>query len=116
MHWYMQLAGCVSFAHGRFNHWNCLADFAGASANYIYYWHVKEHLSTIGKSPALDTMARARLVADEGGIQPYVLWLGAALHLFMVGLILAAVGQGPTGGELGDPGDQNPVQSFFRTG
>ena len=87
--------------------------FAGASANYIYYWHVKDHLSNIGKSPALDTMARARLVADEGGIQPYVLWLGAALHLFMVGLILAAVGQGPTGGELGDPGDQNPVQKFF---
>ena len=86
---------------------------AGASANYIYFWHVKDHLNNIRTRSGLDTMARARLVAEEGGIQPYVLWLGAALHLFMVGLIIAAIGQGPPGGEVGAPGEPTPEQKFF---
>ena len=56
---------------------------------------------------------RVRLVKDEGGVQPYVLWLGAALHLFMVGLILAAIEQEPPDGEPWDTGEGEPNPKFF---
>jgi hypothetical protein len=76
---------------------------AGASANYIYFWHVKDHLQKIRSRAKLDPNLQMRLVKDAGGIQPYVLWLGIALHLFMVGLIIAAIQQGTFEGPPFDP-------------
>ncbi|MCA9471844.1 MAG: DUF2628 domain-containing protein [Nitrospirales bacterium] len=67
---------------------------AGVSANYLYYWHIKDHVERVRKNPGLDSQQQARTLKEEGGIQPYVLWLGAALHLFKVGLILALMNQG----------------------
>lgn len=86
---------------------------AGASANHLYFCHVKDKVQRIMAVPNLDTLARARLVQEEGGVQPYVLWLGAALHALMLGLLIAAIVQGPpevdpTGGSEG-----NPVPKFF---
>lgn len=68
---------------------------AGASANYLYYWHVKDKVQRIMAVPNLDASVRARLIQEEGGVQPYVLWLGAALHALMLGLLIAAIVQGP---------------------
>lgn len=81
---------------------------AGASANYLYYWHVKDKVQRIMAVPNLDASVRARLIQEEGGVQPYVLWLGAALHALMLGLLIAAIVQGPpdadpTGGTDGTP-------------
>ena len=45
--------------------------------------------------PNLDATVRARLIQEEGGVQPYVLWLGAALHVLMLGLLIGALVQGP---------------------
>lgn len=67
---------------------------AGVSANYIYFWHLKDHLARITSSPDLARMAQLRLMGENGGVQPYVLWLGLALHLLMVGAIIAAMGEG----------------------
>lgn len=75
---------------------------AGGSANYLYYWHVKDKIQQIMAVPNLDDAARARLIQEEGGVQPYVIWLGLALHVLMLGVLIAAIVQGPPG--EGPPG------------
>jgi hypothetical protein len=64
--------------------WN---GFAGLTANFLYYTHVKLNLAMIDRRPAMDIAARERLIADAGGIQPYVWWLG-------LGLMAVAIAQG----------------------
>ena len=64
--------------------WN---GFAGLTANFLYYTHVKLNLAIIDRRSATDTTARERLIADAGGIQPYVWWLG-------LGLMAVAIAQG----------------------
>ncbi|WP_454063854.1 DUF2628 domain-containing protein [Candidatus Nitrospira salsa] len=66
---------------------------AGVSANYLYYWHIKDNIERVRKSPELDSAKQIQVLKEEGGIQPYVLWLGVALHLFKFGLILALMNQ-----------------------
>ncbi len=72
--------------------WNI---FAAASANYLYYMHVKLSLAMIEQRAGLDQEARAHLIHDAGGIQPYVWWLGigmAALKIaFVFGIMDAPV-------------------------
>lgn len=72
---------------------------AGASANYIYYWHVKEHLGQIRAKGALDGAAQKRLLQDLGGVQPYVIWLGVALYLLMLALLIEVIREGPPEGK-----------------
>ena len=64
---------------------------AGTSANYIYYWHIKDHLQRIRSQAKLDFATRIRLVKEEGGVQLYVLWLGMALYLFYIGMTIAVI-------------------------
>lgn len=85
---------------------------AGATGNYIYYWHLKDQLQTIASRSGLDPMAQARLLGQEGGVQPYVLWLGIALHLLMIGILIAAVGEGPPG-EMPFPGTEPTADQKF---
>ena len=86
---------------------------AGASANYLYFWHVKDKLQRIMALPNMDDTARANMVRDEGGVQPYVLWLGAALHVFMFGLLIAAISQGPPEGDFLEGAEERPTPKFF---
>jgi hypothetical protein len=69
---------------------------AGASANYIYCWHVKEQVAEIRRSQAAEPAARDRLLEDIGGVQPYVLWLGVGLHIILVALLVVAISKGPS--------------------
>jgi len=87
--------------------------FAGASANYLYFWHVKDRIRKIRSRSELDALSRARQLKEEGGVQLYVLWLGAALHLFMIGLLLAALGQGSLPEGPWNPGDEGSPPKFF---
>jgi len=86
---------------------------AGASANYLYYWHVKDKVQRIMSIPNMDDTARANLVREEGGVQPYVLWLGAALHVFMFGLLVSAISQGVPEGGLPEGLEERPTPKFF---
>jgi hypothetical protein len=86
---------------------------AGASANYLYFWHVKDKLQRIMSIPNMDSMARAELVREEGGVQPYVLWLGAALHVLMMGLLVAAISEGPPEGDLLEGSEERLQPKFF---
>jgi len=86
---------------------------AGASANYLYFWHVKDKLQRIMSIPNMDPTARAELVREEGGVQPYVLWLGAALHVLMMGLLVAAISEGPPEGDLLEGSEERLQPKFF---
>lgn len=81
---------------------------AGASANYIYYWHLKDILLRVKKRAALDHTARLRELAEEGGIQPYVLWLVAASFLLKLGVLFALLGEPPLEEEFPLPDAEGP--------
>lgn len=85
---------------------------AGGSANYLYYWHLKDHLLKITAKPFPDQSSRLRELAEDGGVQVYVLWLGIALHVLMIGLLISAIGQVPPESfPPTDPGSQRTVPS-----
>lgn len=86
---------------------------AGASANYLYYWHVKDKVQRIMAMPSLDDPGRAHLIQEEGGVQPYVLWLGVVLHMLMLGLLAATIAQGPPVEDPLGGTEGRPVQKFF---
>src|SRR2546429_5776733 len=77
---------------------------AGASANYIYYWHVKEHLAEIRTKGTFDSAARERLLLDLGGVQPHVIWLGVALYALMLALLIEVIREGPPEGKKSQGG------------
>ena len=88
---------------------------AGASANYLYYWHLKDIVLKAKKRAALDPAARLRELAEEGGIQPYVLWLVVALILLKIGVLYALLDDLPLQDEavpLPDAEEQGDRRAF----
>jgi hypothetical protein len=71
---------------------------AGASANYIYYWHVREQLGQVRAKPGLTRTIQEQHVQDLGGVQPYVIWVGALLHAVMLAVLIEAYREGPPEG------------------
>ncbi|MGQ0809606.1 MAG: DUF2628 domain-containing protein [Nitrospiraceae bacterium] len=67
---------------------------AGVSANYIYFWHVKEHLGMIQGRSNTGAAGRDQLLREAGGVQPYVVWVGIALLALKVALLIAILRQG----------------------
>lgn len=60
---------------------------AGVSANYVYYWHVREGVEEIKRKPWLDRAAQEAALAEAGGVQPYVIGVGIVLYaLFFASL------------------------------
>ena len=57
---------------------------AAVSANYLYFWHVKDHLQKLKTQGLVDQTSREGFLKEEGGVQPYVIGLGALLMLFGV--------------------------------
>ena len=55
---------------------------AGVSANYLYFWHAKDHLEKMKSRGLVDRTSQERFLKEEGGVQIYVIWLGAILMLF----------------------------------
>ncbi|MEE8241758.1 MAG: zinc-ribbon domain-containing protein [Nitrospirales bacterium] len=64
---------------------------AGATANYLYFWHIKDHLRHIREHAGPHRAFPEGILRDTGGVQPYVFVLGIMLHL----LVLVAILQGP---------------------
>jgi hypothetical protein len=79
---------------------------AGVSANYIYYWHIKEQLATIRIQRTLDPAARDRMLSDAGGVQPYVVWVGVGLFALKVALLITILQDSPP-----DSGQPVPQQT-----
>jgi hypothetical protein len=61
---------------------------AGATANYLYYWHCKEQIAEIKKTGWLNQPVQEAALKEAGGVQPYVIYVGIALYvLALAGLV-----------------------------
>ena len=54
---------------------------AGATANYVYYWHCREQIASIKQQAWNDPAQQHAALKEEGGVQPYVIWVGVAFYL-----------------------------------
>lgn len=63
--------------------WNGIA---AVTANYLYYMHVQFTLEGIDRRVSADRAIRDRLIADAGGVQPYVWWLGIGLMAMAIAM------------------------------
>lgn len=84
---------------------------AGVSANYIYFWHVKDRLVAIQSQRLFDPAAQDKLVRDEGRVQPYVVWVGVGLFALKIALLIAILREGPPGQEKPTPSKSRPAAS-----
>jgi hypothetical protein len=71
---------------------------AGLSANYIYFWHVKEQVGKIKTERITDGETRRHMLGELGGVQPYVVWVGVGLLLVKVVLFVVIFKEGPPDG------------------
>jgi hypothetical protein len=74
---------------------------AGATGNYLYYWHCLEHIGEIKKSGRVDPDT----LRDSGGVQPYVIWVGVAFYILFFVMLIKMAQEGPPGL------DRQPTQS-----
>lgn len=54
---------------------------AGATANYVYYWHCREHIAAIKQQAWNDPPQQQAAIKEEGGVQPYVIWVGVVFYV-----------------------------------
>ncbi len=72
---------------------------ASVSANYVYYWHLKDIFIRVKQRMGVSPENRQRELADAGGVQPYVLWLVVASILLKVVVFMAMMGDVPLDSE-----------------
>lgn len=54
---------------------------AGATANYVYYWHCREQIGTIKQQTWNDQTKQVMAIKEAGGVQPYVIWVGVVFYV-----------------------------------
>ena len=72
---------------------------AGATANYVYYWHCREHINDIKRGTGSDPEKLDEALKASGGVQSYVIWIGVALYLLFAVTMFKMVQDGPPDGE-----------------
>ena len=82
---------------------------AGVSANYIYFWHVKEQVGKIKTERITDGEARRHMFGELGGVQPYVVWVGVGLLVLKVVLVVIIFKEGPPEGSDRDRPKAKPA-------
>lgn len=68
---------------------------AGATANYLYYWHCREQIAEIKKRALSHPDMRDFALKEAGGVQPYVIWVGVAFYILFVATLIKMVQDGP---------------------
>ncbi len=68
---------------------------AGATANYLYYWHCREHLGEMKQTSRMDPSAQGTALKESGGVQPYVIWVGIVFYLIFLATLVKMVQEGP---------------------
>lgn len=76
---------------------------AGATANYLYYWHGKEQISAIKKAVGMNHAAQEAAIKEAGGVQPYVIWVGVAFYVIFFATLLKMIEEGPPGPDTVPP-------------
>jgi len=73
---------------------------AGATANYLYYWHCREHIGEITKPGGLNPVEQETALKESGGVQSYVIWVGVVFYLMFLVTLAKMVQEGPTDPDL----------------
>lgn len=68
---------------------------AGATANYLYYWHCKEQIAEIKKTGWMNQQAQETAVNEAGGVQPYVFWVGIVFYIIFLATLVKMIEEGP---------------------
>lgn len=72
---------------------------AGATANYLYYWHCKEEIAEIKKAGKLDPAAQEAAIKEAGGVQPYVIYVGIVLYVIALAGLAKMIEEGQLDGD-----------------
>ena len=68
---------------------------AGATANYIYYWHCREQIGRIKSGPWADAVKQDEALKEAGGVQPYVIYVGIAFYVLFILTMIKIYQEGP---------------------
>jgi ribosomal protein L40E len=68
---------------------------AGATANYLYYWHCWEHIGDMKRTGRMDPAAQDNALKESGGVQPYVIWVGVVFYIIFLATLVKMVQEGP---------------------
>lgn len=68
---------------------------AGATGNYLYYWHCREHIAEIKKVGGVDQVGQVAVLKESGGVQPYVIWVGVFFYIIFLATLTKMVQEGP---------------------
>jgi len=82
---------------------------AGATGNYVYYWHCREEIGAIKQQTWSDPLKQDVALKEAGGVQPYVIWVGVALYLLFSITMFKMIQEGTVDGE------QAPTRPAKRT-
>ncbi|MCS6292208.1 MAG: DUF2628 domain-containing protein [Nitrospira sp.] len=72
---------------------------AGATANYLYYWHCKEEIAEIKKAGKLNPVAQEAALKEAGGVQPYVIYVGIVLYVIALAGLAKMIDEGQLDGD-----------------
>jgi hypothetical protein len=67
---------------------------AGATANYLYYWHCREQIAEIKKRSLSHPDMRDFALKETGGVQPYVIWVGVAFYILFIATLIKMIQDG----------------------
>jgi len=68
---------------------------AGATANYLYYWHCRDQIAEIKKRSLSHPDMRDFTLKEAGGVQPYVIWVGVAFYVLFIAMLVKMIQEGP---------------------
>ena len=72
---------------------------AGATANYLYYWHCKEEIEAIKKAGLRNPSAQEAALREAGGVQPYVIYVGIVLYVIALAGVAKMIEEGQLNGD-----------------
>jgi hypothetical protein len=82
---------------------------AGATANYVYYWHCREQIAAIKQQAWNDSAQQHAALKEEGGVQPYVIWVGVMFYLVFSLTMFKILQEGALNQEKGPKGPAEPA-------
>lgn len=82
---------------------------AGATGNYVYYWHCREQIEDIKRRAGGDQAKRALVLKEAGGVQPYVIWVGVAFYVVFVMMMVKMIEEGLSNGNHGPSKPAKPA-------
>jgi hypothetical protein len=87
---------------------------AGATANYVYYWHCREQIAAIKQQAWNDSAQQHATLKEEGGVQPYVIWVGVMFYLVFSLTMFKLLQEGALDQEKGPKGPAAPAGNAGR--